>query len=152
QLGHAGPRGATRPRREGVDRPLRHGAWPLLAASAIPYTPRSQLPREASPEDIRRVVEDFAVAGRRAAEVGVDAVLLDLSRGYLPASFISPLTNRRRDRYGDSLEGRLRFPLHLFEAVRAAWPQDRPVGVALTASDWAAGGLEPEDGVALARL
>jgi anthraniloyl-CoA monooxygenase len=152
QLGHAGARGATRPRREGVDRPLRGRAWPLLAASPIPYTPRSRQPKEADAEDVDRLLADFAGAARRAADAGVDELLLDFSQGYLVASFISPLTNQRSDTYGGSFEGRLRFPLRIFDEVRAAWPQDRVLGVALTASDWAPGGSGPDDAAAVARL
>jgi anthraniloyl-CoA monooxygenase len=152
RLGHAGPRGATRPRREGIDRPLRHDGWPLLAASPIPYTPASQTPREAGPEDIQEVTDDFAAAAKRAEDAGVDGLLLDFSQGFLVASFISPLTNHRRDAYGGSPQARLRFPLQVFDAVRAAWPQDRPVGVSLTAADWARGGLGLDEVVVAARV
>jgi anthraniloyl-CoA monooxygenase len=98
------------------------------------------------------VLEDFLDAARRAAEAGVDLLLLDLSRGYLLGSFLSPLTNRRSDGYGRSLEGRLRYPLEVFDAVRQAWPEDRPLGVTLQAGDWERGGLTPDDGVAMAQL
>jgi anthraniloyl-CoA monooxygenase len=152
RLGHAGPRGATRSRQEGVDRPLTRQDWPVLAASPIPYTPASQTPAEAEPEDMRAVVEDFAAAARRAREAGFDALLLDFAQGYLVASFISPLTNHRSDAYGGSFEARLRFPLEVFDAVRAEWSQDRPVGVSLTATDWARGGHGPDEAVAVARV
>jgi anthraniloyl-CoA monooxygenase len=152
RLGHAGPRGATRQRREGVDRPLQRDGWPLLAASPIPYTPSSQTPTEAGPEDMRVVTEDFAAAAHRAEDAGFDGILLDFSQGYLVASFISPLTNHRGDAYGGPLEARLRFPLQVFDAVRAAWPQDRPLGVSLTATDWARGGLGPDEAVFVARV
>jgi anthraniloyl-CoA monooxygenase len=152
RLGHAGPRGATRRRQEGVDRPLGPKGWPVLAASPIPYTPASQTPAEAGPGDMHAVVQDFATAAGRAQEVGFDALLLDFSQGYLVASFISPLTNHRTDAYGGSFQARMRFPLEVFDAVRAAWPQDRPVGVSLTASDWARGGHGPDEAVAATRL
>jgi anthraniloyl-CoA monooxygenase len=152
RLGHAGPRGATRPRREGVDRPVQREGWPLLAASPIPYTPGSQTPTEAGPEDMLGVTGDFAAAANRAGAAGFDGLLLDFSQGYLVASFISPLTNHRGDAYGGSLEARLRFPLQVFDAVRAAWPQDRPVGVSLTATDWVRGGLGPDEAVVVARV
>jgi anthraniloyl-CoA monooxygenase len=152
RLGHAGPRGATRPRQEGVDRPLAREGWPLLAASPIPYTPASQTPMEAGTEDMRAVVEDFAIAADRARDAGFDGLLLDFSQGYLVASFISPLTNHRGDAYGGSFEARLRFPLEVFDAVRGVWPQDRPVGVSLTATDWARGGHGPDESVAVARV
>jgi anthraniloyl-CoA monooxygenase len=152
RLGHAGPRGATRPRRDGVDRPLREGWWPLLAASPIPYTPRSQTPNAIDPDDIGRVIGDFEGAARRAAEAGFDALLLDFGHGYLPATFISPLTNRRADHYAGSLDRRMRFPCELIDAVRRVWPEDRALGVALTVTDWFPGGIEPEEAVAAVRL
>jgi anthraniloyl-CoA monooxygenase len=152
RLGHAGPRGATRRRLEGVDRPLTREGWPVLAASPIPYTPASQIPAQAGAGDMRAVIGDFATATRHAQEAGFDALLLDFSQGYLVASFISPMTNHRDDAYGGSFEARLRFPLEVFDAVRGTWPPDRPVGVSLTASDWVRGGHGPDEAVAVARL
>jgi anthraniloyl-CoA monooxygenase len=149
RLGHAGRRGATRPRRSGVDRP--DGGWPLLAASAIAYTPASSVPKAAEAADLDRVTEAFATAAGRAAEAGVEVLLLDLAHGYLLGGFLSPLANRRADELGGSPEGRRRFPLRVVEAVRAAWPADRPLWAAMTVTDWAAGGLEPEEAVAAAR-
>jgi anthraniloyl-CoA monooxygenase len=151
-LGHAGPRGATRRRADGVDRPLPDDGWPLVAASPIRYTPVSQTPKEADQEDMQRITEDFTAAAHRAEQAGFDGLVLDFARGYLLASFISPLTNQRTDGYGGSLEARLAFPLQVFDAVRAAWPGDRPVGVCLTAHDWAPRGLQPEEAVVAARV
>ena len=147
RLGHAGRRGATRPRRQGVDRPLAGGGWPLLAASAIPYGRGSVTPRAMEPADIERVTGDFARAARLAAAAGADVVLLDLAHGYLLGGFLSPLANRRDDEHGGPLEGRLRFPLEVVDAVRAAWPPERPLWAALAASDWARGGIEPDEAV-----
>jgi anthraniloyl-CoA monooxygenase len=152
RLGHAGPRGATRPRRDGIDRPLREGDWPLLAASGLPYTPRGQVPTPMDREDMDRVVADFARAAGEARDAGFDALLLDFGHGYLIATFLSPLTNLRDDEYGGSPERRTRFPLEVFDAVRAAWPRNRPLGVALTVTDWARGGIEPDEAVATARV
>jgi anthraniloyl-CoA monooxygenase len=151
RLGHAGRRGATRPRRSGVDRPLPEGGWPLLAASAIPYTRGGPVPRAIGPEDMERVTGQFAAAARLAADAGVRVLLLDLAHGHLLGGFLSPLANRRDDEFGGSLEGRLRFPLRVVDAVRAAWPTDRPLWAAVTVTDWAPGGLEPEEAVAVAR-
>jgi anthraniloyl-CoA monooxygenase len=152
RLGHAGRRGATRPRRSGVDRPLPGDqAWPLLAASAVPYTPASQVPKAADEADLERVTHDFVAAARRAAGAGVQVLLLDLAHGYLLGGFLSPLANRRDDELGESFEGRLRFPLQVVDAVRAAWPDDRPLWASMTATDWAHGGLSPEEAVAAAR-
>jgi len=151
RLGHAGRRGATRPRRTGVDRPLPDGGWPLLAASAIAYTPASPVPKAMDASDLERVAGQFAAAARRAADAGVQVLVCDLAHGYLLGGFLSPLANRRDDELGGSPEGRLRFPLRVVDAVRAAWPDDRPLWAALTVTDWAAGGLEPEEAVAAAR-
>ena len=147
---HAGRRGATRPRREGVDRPLRADGWPILSASAIPFARRSAVPRAADQEDLARVEQDFAAATRRAAEAGFDVLVLDASHGYLLASFLSPLTNRREDQYGGSVQDRLRFPLRVLGSVRSAWPQEKPLAVRFSASDWARGGLRAEDALAIA--
>jgi anthraniloyl-CoA monooxygenase len=149
-IGHAGRRGSTRPRREGLDRPLKEGNWPLLAASSIPYGARNQTPREMGPEDMDAVRGSFAKAARAAARAGADAVLVHMSHGYLLAGFLSPLTNLRRDGYGGPLEKRMRYPLEVFAAVRDAWPDDRPVGAAIPATDWARGGLQVDDAVVIA--
>jgi anthraniloyl-CoA monooxygenase len=144
-LVHAGRRGATRSRREGVDRPIAPGGWRLLSASPIPYAPWSQVPLAVDARRIEETTEDFVSAAGRAAEAGFDLLVLDFSHGYLVASFLSPLTNRRDDGYGGSFENRLRFPLRVLDAVRAAWPGDRPLAVRFSASDWARGGLEPDE-------
>jgi anthraniloyl-CoA monooxygenase len=151
RLGHAGPRGATAPREGGIDRPLRDGAWPLLAASARPYTSRSQAPKALDGEDAGAVIEQFRAATERAARAGFDLLELNAGHGYLLASFLSPLTNDRTDGYGGTPARRMRFPLEVFEAVRATWPNDRPLVVCLTGDDWAKGGATIDDAVAMAR-
>jgi anthraniloyl-CoA monooxygenase len=150
-LSHAGRRGATRPRGEGLDRPLRGGGWPLLAPSAIPYVPGAKAPRVMSCDDMARAREQFAAAASLAAAAGFDLLQLHLAHGYLLASFLSPLTNHRRDEYGGDLSGRLRFPLEVVDAVRAVWPADRPLAAAIPAGDRARGGLRLRDAVAVAR-
>jgi anthraniloyl-CoA monooxygenase len=150
RLGHAGRRGATRPHRHGVDRPLGDGGWPLLAPSALPYTRLGPVPHELGREDMERVARAYRAAATRAVAAGFDLLVLDMARGYLLASFLSPLSNRRTDAFGGPLEHRLRFPLEVFDAVRAAWPADRPVAVRLQASDWAPAGLEVDDAVVVA--
>jgi anthraniloyl-CoA monooxygenase len=147
RIGHAGARGATRPRAEGVDLPLREGGWPLLAASALPYSPGGPAPKEMDADDLARVTRDFAAAAAGAAEAGVAVLELDFSHGYLVAGFISPLTNRRADEYG---EDRLRFGLEVLGAVRAEWGE-RPRAVRLSVTDWARGGVGVEEGVSIAR-
>lgn len=151
QLNHAGRRGATRPRSRGLDRPLADGGWPLLAPSAIPYLPDGPVPRAMDREDMDQVRADFVHAAELAEQAGVDVLLLHFGHGYLLAGFLSPLTNHREDEYGGSLQNRLRYPLEVFEAVRGAWPDDRPLGVTLSASDWAAGGNDVEEAFAIAR-
>ncbi len=151
RLGHAGARGATRPRREGVDRPLREDGWGLVAASPLAYTRSGQLPREASRSDLDAICAAFVRAAELAAGAGFDLLELHFGQGYLLAGFISPLTNHRRDEYGRGLQGRLRFPLEVLTAVRAVWPGDRPLAVAFSASDWAPGGLAESEAVEVAR-
>jgi len=150
QLGHAGRRGSMRPRSDGVDRPLRRGGWRLMAASPIAYTPHSALPKEMAPRDMSHAVKVFAAAALAAAGCWFDALELNFAHGYLIAGFISPLTNRRTDEYGGSLENRMRFPLQVLDAVRATW--DRPLLVRISASDWADGGTDLDESVAIAAL
>jgi anthraniloyl-CoA monooxygenase len=151
-LGHAGRRGSTRPRGEGLDRPLRQGNWPLLSASAIPYTRRSRTPREMDAAAMAQVRQDFVHAAGQAREAGMDLLELHFAQGYLLASFLSPLTNRREDDYGGSLEHRMRYPLEVLDAVRAVWPEERPLSAALSVTDWAPGGVEVEDAVRMATV
>lgn len=151
-LNHAGRRGATRPRREGLDRPLREGAWPLVSASPLPYTPRGQTPAELDADGMRTIRDAFVEAARQADAAGFDALELHMGHGYLLGSFISPLSNRRADEHGGSLEGRLRFPLETLEAVRAVWPEGKPLLVACSVTDWAPGGLSEEEAIAAARM
>jgi anthraniloyl-CoA monooxygenase len=150
RLGHAGRRGSTRPRRGGVDRPLRTGGWPLMAPSAIPYISGGPVPRELSEPELRQVVEAFAAAAARAATAGFDLLALDAAHGYLLGSFLSPLTNRREDAYGGSAERRLRFPLEVVDAVRESWPSDRPLAVTLQADDCTPRGIQLDDAVQIA--
>lgn len=151
QLGHAGRKGATRRMWEGMDEPLESGAWPLIAPSPLPYLPHSQIPREMTRADMDEVREQFIRSTRMAVEAGFDLLELHMAHGYLLASFLSPLTNVRSDEYGGSLENRMRYPLEVFEAVRAVWPADRPMSVRISATDWADGGFTGEDAVVLAK-
>ncbi|HKY33895.1 MAG TPA: bifunctional salicylyl-CoA 5-hydroxylase/oxidoreductase [Candidatus Polarisedimenticolia bacterium] len=152
QLAHAGRKGSVRPPWEGTDEPLPAGNWPLLAPSAIAWTARNQVPRAMDKGDMSRVRGDFARAAAMAREAGFDLIELHVAHGYLLASFLSPLTNQRRDEYGGSLENRMRFPLEVFDALREAWPEDRPISVRLSATDWVPGGLEVDEAVEAARM
>ena len=153
QLGHAGAKGSTRCAWEGADLPLGEGNWPLVSASPQQYLAGvSQAAREASFDDLRRIKTDFVRAAVAAAEAGFDWLELHCAHGYLLSSFISPLTNHRRDDYGGSLENRCRYPLEVFAAIRAVWPQALPISVRLSAHDWVEGGITPDDAVQVARL
>jgi anthraniloyl-CoA monooxygenase len=151
QLGHAGRKGATKLMWEGMDQPLPEGGWPIMAASALPYYPNSQVPREMTRADMDRVIAEFVQAIERGVRAGFDMLELHAAHGYLLASFISPLTNKRTDKYGGSLENRLRFPLEVFRAMRKAWPDDKPMSVRISATDWTDGGLTGDDAVEVAR-
>jgi anthraniloyl-CoA monooxygenase len=151
QLGHAGRKGSTQVMWEGMDEPLPRGNWPLVAASPLPYKPGSQTPRQLSRAQLTDIREQFAAAAWRAARAGFDLLELHCAHGYLLSGFLSPLTNHRTDAYGGSPERRLRFPLEVFDAVRAVWPAERPMTVRISATDWAEGGTTAEDAVEIAR-
>ena len=151
QLGHAGRKGATKLMWEGMDRPLEQGGWDVVSASSIPYFPDSQVPREMDRTAMDAVKVAFVAAAERGERCGFDMLELHCAHGYLLASFISPLTNQRTDAYGGSLENRLRFPLEVFEALRATWPKRKPMSVRISATDWADGGITGDDAVQIAR-
>ena len=153
QLGHAGRKGATQRLWEGDNEPLAEGGWPLISASPIPYfADRSPVPREMTRADMDCVVADFARAAVLARDAGFDLLEIHMAHGYLLASFISPLTNSRADEYGGPLDNRMRFPLEVFDACRAVWPDEKPMSVRISAVDWMPGGMEPDDAVAVARV
>jgi anthraniloyl-CoA monooxygenase len=154
QLGHAGRKGATTNLWEGDTEPLAEGsAWDLFSASPIPWFPgRSQVPKEMTRDDMDEVVRDYVQATEYSIEAGFDLLEIHFAHGYLLASFISPLTNERTDEYGGSLDNRMRFPLEIFDACRAVWPDERPAGVRVSAVDWAPGGIDASDTVDIARL
>ena len=151
QLGHAGQKGATKLMWEGMDRPLPDGAWPIVSASPIPYFPESQVPREATRADMDSIRDAFVASAERGARAGFDMLELHCAHGYLLAAFLSPLLNRRADEYGGSLGNRLRYPLEVFRALRAAWPTERPMSVRISATDWAEGGITEDESLAIAR-
>jgi anthraniloyl-CoA monooxygenase len=151
QLAHAGRRGSVeRPWGARADQPLEDG-WPLIAPSPVPWTDKDQTPREMNRADMDRVRDAFVQATRWAAEAGFDMVELHCAHGYLLSSFLTPVSNHRTDDYGGPVGNRLRFPLEVFAAMRAVWPQDRPMSVRLSATDWVEEGLTPEDSVVIAR-
>jgi 2,4-dienoyl-CoA reductase-like NADH-dependent reductase (Old Yellow Enzyme family) len=153
QLAHAGRKAST-------DLPWKGGAqlspadpdgWQTVSASAIPFLANENAPLALDGEGLARVRDGFADAARRAAALGIDAIQLHGAHGYLLHQFLSPLSNRRDDAYGGSLENRLRFPLEIFDAVRAAFPADRPVTMRVSGTDWVEGGWDAEQTVAFAR-
>ncbi|MFG2798316.1 bifunctional salicylyl-CoA 5-hydroxylase/oxidoreductase [Streptomyces pseudovenezuelae] len=151
QLGHSGRKGSTKLMWEGIDEPLPEDNWPVVAPSPIPYKPFNQTPRELGRAQLTDIREQFTAAAWRAARAGFDLLELHCAHGYLLSGFLSPLTNRRTDAYGGSFAKRLRFPLEVFDAVREVWPQERPMTVRISATDWAEGGNTAEDAVEIAR-
>ncbi|MGC5562442.1 bifunctional salicylyl-CoA 5-hydroxylase/oxidoreductase [Streptomyces sp. FR-108] len=151
QLGHSGRKGSTRIMWEGMDDPLPEGNWEPVGPSPLPYGPGSAVPRELDRAGLDAVVADFVAAAHRGAEAGFDLLELHCAHGYLLSSFLSPTANHRTDEYGGSLRGRLRFPLEVFDAVRAAWPAERPVIVRISATDWVPDGTTEHDAVEIAR-
>lgn len=152
QLGHAGRKASTKKAWEGDNQPLEQGGWPILSASAIPYFAHSQVPKEMDENDMARVKDDFVRAAQWANDAGFDMVEMHFAHGYLLASFISPLTNKRTDAYGGTIERRMRYPLSVFDAVRAVWPREKPISVRVSASDWAKDGITPGDVLALSLM
>jgi anthraniloyl-CoA monooxygenase len=152
QLGHAGPKGSTRVpwEEDHADQPLAEGNWPLIAPSALPWSERNDTPRAMTRDDMDRVKADFVRATKMAIEAGFDMVEMHAAHGYLLSSFLTPLTNKRTDEYGGPVENRLRYPLEVFEAMRAVWPRERPMSVRVSATDWVEDGLSEEDSVAIA--
>lgn len=151
QLGHSGRKGSTRLMWEGIDEPLEKGNWEVIGPSAIPYGPGCHVPREATREDLDKVVADFVAAAERGVRAGFDLIEVHAAHGYLLSSFLSPVANRRTDEYGGSLENRLRFPLEVFDAVRRAVPAEFPVTVRISATDWVPDGNTEDDAVEIAR-
>jgi anthraniloyl-CoA monooxygenase len=153
QLGHAGRKGSTGRLWESYDRPLAEGNWGLVAPSPLPLHPGlSQVPRPMTRADMDEVKTAYVAATERALAAGFDLLEVHMAHGYLLASFISPLTNRRDDEYGGSLVNRMRYPLEVLDAVRATWPQGKPISVRISAFDWAPGGTTEDDAVEVARL
>jgi anthraniloyl-CoA monooxygenase len=152
QLGHSGRKGSTRLMWEGMDEPLPEGNWEVVGPSPLPYRAGvNQVPRELSIRDLEEIRQQFVDAARRAAWSGFDLLELHCAHGYLLSSFISPLTNHRSDRYGGTLNDRLRYPLEVFTAMRAVWPAHLPMSVRISATDWCDGGIDAEDSVHIAR-
>jgi anthraniloyl-CoA monooxygenase len=151
QLGHSGPKGSTKLMWEGMDEPLDDGNWPVIGPSAIPYAAANQVPVELSTAEMAEILGAFVRAAEMGLAAGFDMLELHCAHGYLLSSFITPLRNRRTDEYGGSLENRLRYPLEVFAAMRAVWPDERPISVRISATDWVDGGVSAADSVEIAR-
>jgi anthraniloyl-CoA monooxygenase len=152
QLGHAGRKGSTQLGWEEMDKPLARGNWPIVAPSPLPYYPDvSQVPKEMTRKDMERVRGEFVAATKMGVECGFDMLELHMAHGYLLAGFLSPVTNRRADEYGGSLENRMRFPLEVFDACRKSWSKAKPMSVRVSATDWIPGGNTGDDAVKIAR-
>jgi 2,4-dienoyl-CoA reductase-like NADH-dependent reductase (Old Yellow Enzyme family) len=153
QLAHAGRKASTRPPWEGGGRvPESDGGWIPVAPSALPFQTDDPAPHELSRNEIRSIVDDFAMAARRSLRAGFQVVEIHAAHGYLAHEFLSPLSNQRTDEYGGSFQNRARFTLQVTEAVRDAWPRELPLFLRISATDWAPGGWTVDDSVALAKL
>ena len=150
QVGHAGRKASTKLMWEGMDEPLDSGNWPVIGPSAVAWG-GNQVPRAATREDMDRIREEHVRAACMAVEAGFDMLELHAAHGYFLSSFLTPVSNRRTDKYGGSLENRLRYPLEVFRAIRDAWPEDRPMSVRISATDWVRDGITGEEAVAIAR-
>ena len=153
QIGHSGRKGRTRIGWQGMDQPLADGNWPIMSASALPWSADNAVPQEMTRAQMDQVRDQFVAATRMAERAGFDMIELHAAHGYLISGFISPVSNRRADEYGGSLENRMRWPLEVFAAMRAAWPESKPMSVRISANDWVGtDGVTPEDAVQIARL
>lgn len=149
QIGHAGRKASSqRPWEGGLGLKPGEDPWETLAPSPIPFGPAWPAPRSATEEDLARIRDAFVAAAQRAVRAGIDAIELHMAHGYLLHSFVSPVSNQRNDAYGGPFEARIRFPLEILRAVRAAIPAGMPLGARITGSDWVEGGLTAEDAVA----
>jgi anthraniloyl-CoA monooxygenase len=151
QLGHSGRKGSTRLMWEGMDEPLPDANWEVVAPSPIRYAAANQIPHELSRDEMDEIREQFVRAAEAGERAGFDLLELHCAHGYLLSSFISPISNQRSDEYGGALMQRLRFPLEVFDSVRAAWPSRKPIAVRISATDWYPGGNDVEDAVEIAR-
>ncbi|MGJ8555896.1 MAG: bifunctional salicylyl-CoA 5-hydroxylase/oxidoreductase, partial [Sulfitobacter geojensis] len=153
QIGHAGRKGSTRIGWEGMDKPLSDGNWPIYSASAIPWSDENAVPVAATRTDMDQIRDAFVASAQMAERAGFDMIELHAAHGYFISSFISPLSNTRSDEYGGSLENRMRYPLEVFTAMRAVWPEGKPMSVRISANDWVGeDGVTPQEAVKIAQM
>ncbi|MEX0957162.1 MAG: bifunctional salicylyl-CoA 5-hydroxylase/oxidoreductase [Rhizobiaceae bacterium] len=152
QIGHAGPKASTQLGWEDDSMPLKEGNWEIIGPSPVKWSEKSQVPREMTRADMDEVRDQFVASAEMAKRCGFDMLELHMAHGYLLSAFISPLTNKRTDEYGGPLQNRMRYPLEIFHAVRAVWPEDKPISVRISANDWVGDeGVTPTDAVEIAR-
>jgi anthraniloyl-CoA monooxygenase len=152
QLGHSGRKGSTKLMWEGMDEPLEEGNWEVCGPSPIPYEAGiNQVPHELTVTEMQQIKAEFVAATMAGERAGFDLIELHCAHGYLLSSFVSPVSNRRSDRYGGSLEARLRYPLEVFAAMRAVWPASKPMTVRISATDWVPDGVSGADAVEIAQ-
>ena len=150
QLGHAGPRAGTNPPSDGRTLPLETDGWCPVGPTATQAWPGYSTPRMLSADEMEKIIGEYVEATHRAESAGFDMIELHAAHGYLLAAFLSPVLNRRTDRFGGDVHGRLSFPLSVFKAIREVWPADKPMSVRISATDWVEGGLSPEDSLIIA--
>ncbi|MEO1919106.1 MAG: bifunctional salicylyl-CoA 5-hydroxylase/oxidoreductase, partial [Paracoccaceae bacterium] len=152
QIGHAGQKASTQVGWEDADKPLKEGNWPIISASEVPWSADTETPKEMDRADMNMVRDQFVAATKMADRAGFDMCELHAAHGYLISSFITPVSNKRTDEYGGSLENRLRYPLEVFKAMRAAWPEEKPMSVRISSNDWVGDeGVTPEEAVEISR-
>src|SRR5690606_33395531 len=149
QLGHSGRKGAIKKPWEGINETIEQ-PWQLLSASAISFNEKMPVPKEVTTDDMDMIVNQFVSAAQNAEKAGFDMIELQAHHGFLLASFLSPLTNKRSDEFGGSIENRLRFPIHVFTEIRKVFPKHKPISVRISACDWAENGISQEDVTAIA--
>ncbi len=153
QIGHSGRKGSTRIGWEGMDQPLENDNWELVSASALPWSKDNAVPREITLAEMNGIKAEFVAAAAMADRAGFDMIELHAAHGYLLSSFISPVSNVRRDEYGGSFENRMRWPVEVFKAMRAVWPDEKPMSVRISANDWVGDeGITPDDAVKIAAM
>ncbi|MFY0617863.1 bifunctional salicylyl-CoA 5-hydroxylase/oxidoreductase [Shimia sp.] len=152
QIGHAGRKGSTQVGWEEMDAPLKENNWELVSASAIPWSAANSTPREATRSDMDEIKAQFVAAAEMAERAGFDMIELHAAHGYFLSSFLSPMSNQRKDAYGGCLQNRLRYPLEVFESLRAVWPAHKPMSVRISANDWLGDfGVTPAEAVEIAK-
>ena len=149
QLGHSGRKGAVKKPWEGTNEPIEQ-PWQLLSASAIPFKEKMSVPKEMTTDDMNQIVNQFVSATQNAEKADFDMIELQAHHGFLLASFLSPLTNKRTDEFGGSIENRLRFPIQVFTEIRNVFPKHKPISVRISACDWAENGITQEDVITIA--